>query len=89
MNKNHNIDYINCGQFGQDVLSHFTEKMERFVEGVVKERGISLTTPTLERLYYFTELYSKQITDTIVSEALNDRDVLANKEFINTNIYRP
>lgn len=89
MDKKHAIQYINGGQFGQDVLKYVTKSTEKYVEKLVKERGISLTSSSLQRIYNFTEIYAKQLADTIASEALNDQDHFVNKEFVNTNIYRP
>jgi dTDP-D-glucose 4,6-dehydratase len=89
MDKNHNLQYINSGRLGQDILKYVTKSTEKYVENLVKEKGISLTSTTLQKIYSFTEMYAKQITDTIASESLNDQDFNMNKQFINTNIYRP
>ena len=86
MDKNHNLQYINSGRLGQDILKYVTKSTEKYVEKLVKEKGISLTSTTLQKIYSFTEMYAKQITDTIASESLNDQDFNMNKQVINTNM---
>lgn len=89
MVKQHNINYIQCGKFGQDVLNYVTKSTEKLINKLVKEKGITIADNTLEKIYNFSESYAKQLTDTISSESLNDQDFNMNKQFINTNIYRP
>lgn len=89
MDKQHNINYIQCGKFGQDVLNYVTKSTEKLINKLVKEKGITIADNTLEKIYNFSESYAKQLTDTISSESLNDQDFNMNKQFINTNIYRP
>lgn len=89
MDKNYNIRYINSGQFGQDILKYVTNSTEKYIEKLVKERGISVTSSTLQRIYNFTEQYAKSLSDTLSSEALNDQDHYINRTFTNSNIYRP
>lgn len=89
MDKNYNIQYINSGQFGQDILKHVTKSTEKYIEKLVKEKGISITSTTLQRIYNFTEQYAKSLADTLSAEALNDQDHYINKTFTNSNIYRP
>lgn len=89
MDKNYNIRYINSGQFGQDILKYVTNSTEKYIEKLVKERGISITSTTLQRIYNFTEQYAKSLADTLSAESLNDQDHYINRTFTNSNIYRP
>jgi len=89
MDKQHNLNYIQCGKFSQDVLNYVTKSTEKLINKLVKEKGITIADNTLEKIYNFSESYAKQLTDTISSESLNDQDFNMNKQFINTNIYRP
>lgn len=86
---NSNLHYINSGRLGSDVLKYITTSTEKLINKLVKEKGITIADNSLERIYNFTETYAKQLTDTISSESLNDQDFNMNKQFINTNIYRP
>lgn len=86
---NSNLQYINSGRLGSDVLKYITTSTEKLINKLVKEKGITIADNSLERIYNFTETYAKQLTDTISSESLNDQDFNMNKQFINTNIYRP
>lgn len=86
---NSELKYIQGGRFGQDILDYVTKSTEKLINKLVKEKGISIADNTLERIYNFAEMYAKQLADTISSEALNDQDFNYNKQFINTNIYRP
>ena len=82
------ISYINGGKFGQDVLKYVTKSTEKLINKLVQEKGISIADNTLERIYNFTEVYARQLTDTISSEALNDID-FAVSDKRKTNIYLP
>ena len=84
-----NLQYINSGRLGEDILKYITNSTEKLINKLVKEKGITIADNSLERIYNFTESYAKQLTDTISSESLNDQDFNMNKQFINTNIYRP
>lgn len=86
---NSELKYIQGGRFGQDILDYVTKSTEKLINKLVKEKGISIADNTLERIYNFAEMYARQLADTISSEALNDQDFNYNKQFINTNIYRP
>ena len=88
MEKN-NLQYINSGRLGSDVLKYVTSSTEKLINKLVKEKGITIADNSLEKIYNFTELYAKQLSDTISAESLNDQDLNMNKQFINTNIYRP
>lgn len=88
MEKN-NLQYINSGRLGSDILKYVTSSTEKLINKLVKEKGITIADNSLEKIYNFTELYAKQLSDTISSESLNDQDHNMNKQFINTNIYRP
>lgn len=87
MNKQHNINYIQCGKFGQDVLNYVTTSTEKLINKLVKEKGITIADNTLEKIYNFSESYARQLTDTISSESLNDIDFASDKN--KTNIYLP
>lgn len=84
-----NLQYINSGRLGEDILKYVTTSTEKLINKLVKEKGITIADNSLERIYNFAESYAKQLTDTISSESLNDQDFNMNKQFINTNIYRP
>lgn len=88
MEKN-NLQYINSGRLGSDILKYVTSSTEKLINKLVKEKGITIADNSLEKIYNFTELYAKQLSDTISAESLNDQDYNMNKQFINTNIYRP
>lgn len=88
MEKN-NLQYINSGRLGSDILKYVTSSTEKLINKLVKEKGITIADNSLEKIYNFTELYAKQLSDTISAESLNDQDLNMNKQFINTNIYRP
>ena len=85
---NNKLDYINCGNFGQDVLKHVTNSTEKLINKLVKDKGITIADNTLERIYNFSELYARQLTDTISSEMLNDIDFNVSDKR-KTNIYLP
>ena len=86
--KTNSINYINGGKFGQDVLKYVTNSTEKLINKLVQEKGISIADNTLERIYNFTEVYARQLTETISSEALNDID-FAVSDKRKTNIYLP
>ena len=85
---NNSIDYINCGRFGQDVLKHVTKSTEKLINKLVQDYGITIADNTLERIYNFSEIYAKQLTDTISSEYLSDIDYTASDKR-KVNIYLP
>lgn len=87
MNTQHNINYIQCGKFSQDVLNYVTTSTEKLINKLVKEKGITIADNTLEKIYNFSESYARQLTDTISSESLNDIDFASDKN--KTNIYLP
>lgn len=87
MNKQHNIHYIQNGKLGQDVLNYITSYTEKLINKLVKDKGITIADNTLERIYNFSEMYARQLTDTISSESLNDIDFVSDKN--KTNIYLP
>lgn len=87
--ENNNLQYINSGRLGSDILKYVTSSTEKLINKLVKEKGITIADNSLEKIYNFTELYAKQLSDTISAESLNDQDHNMNKQFINTNIYRP
>jgi hypothetical protein len=88
MDKQQSLNYIQCGKFGLDVLNYVSRCTEKLINKLVQEKGITITDNTLERIYNFTETYARQLTDTIVSESLNDQDfTMSDKR--KTNIYLP
>ena len=50
MDKQHNINYIQCGKFGQDVLNYVTKSTEKLINKLVKEKGITIADNTLEKI---------------------------------------
>lgn len=82
------MNFINSGRLGQYVLNHVTKSTEKLINKLVQEKGITIADNTLERIYNFTEMYAKQLTDTISSESLNDVDFNASDKR-KTNIYLP
>lgn len=82
------IKYIQCGQFGTDVLNYVSKSTEKLINKLVKEKGITIPDNALERIYNFTEVYARQLTDTITSESLNDQDFNCSDKR-KTNIYLP
>lgn len=87
MNKEHNLNYIQCGEFQNDILEYVTTSTEKLINNLVKEKGITIADNTLMKIYNFSEMYAKQLTDTISSESLNDIDFTSDKN--KTNIYLP
>jgi hypothetical protein len=85
---NNTINYINGGKLGEDVLTHVSKSTEKLINKLVKEKGITIADNTLERIYNFTEMYAKQLSDTIASEAMNDFDYTSSDKR-KTNIYLP
>lgn len=84
---NNTINYINGGKFSQDVLKYVTKFTEKLINTLVQKKGITIADNTLMRIYNFSEMYAKQLTDTISSESLNDIDFTSDKN--KTNIYLP
>lgn len=84
---NNTINYINGGKFSQDVLKYVTKSTEKLINTLVQKKGITIADNTLMRIYNFSEMYAKQLTDTISSESLNDIDFTSDKN--KTNIYLP
>lgn len=84
---NNTINYINGGKFSRDVLKYVTKSTEKLINTLVQKKGITIADNTLMRIYNFSEMYAKQLTDTISSEALNDIDFTSDKN--KTNIYLP
>lgn len=82
------LDYINCGKLGEDVLKYVTKSTEKLINRLVQEKGVTIADNTLERIYNFTEVYARQLTDTISSECLNDIDFNVSDKR-KTNIYLP
>ena len=82
------IDFINTGKLGQHVLNHVTKSTEKLINKLVQEKGITIADNTLERIYNYSEVYARQLTDTIASESLNDIDY-TNSDKRKTNIYLP
>jgi hypothetical protein len=85
---NNAINYINGGKLGEDILNHVSTSTEKLINKLVKEKGITIADNTLERIYNFTEMYAKQLSDTISSEAMNDFDYTSSDKR-KTNIYLP
>ena len=85
---NNAINYINGGKLGEDILNHVSNSTEKLINKLVKEKGITIADNTLERIYNFTEMYAKQLSDTISSEAMNDLDYTSSDKR-KTNIYLP
>lgn len=83
-----NMDYINCGRLGQDILKHVTKSTEKLINRLVQEKGITIADNTLEQIYHFTESYARQLSDTISSGALNDVDYNFSDKH-KSNIYLP
>lgn len=86
--ENTTLNYINGGKFGQDVLKYVTKSTEKLINKLVQEKGISIADNTLERIYNFTEVYARQLAETISSESLNDIDFTVSDKR-KTNIYLP
>lgn len=84
---NNTINYINGGKFSRDVLKYVTKSTEKLINTLVQKKGITIADNTLMRIYNFSEMYAKQLTDTISSETLNDIDFTSDKN--KTNIYLP
>lgn len=82
------MDYINSGKLGQDILKYVTKSTEKLINKLVQDKGFTIADNTLERIYNFTELYARQLSDTISSETLNDIDFNVSDKR-KTNIYLP
>ena len=82
------IKYIQSGRFGTDVLDYVSKSTEKLINKLVQEKGITIPDNTLERIYNFTEVYARQLADTIMSESLNDQDFNCSDKR-KTNIYLP
>lgn len=85
---NNSMDYINSGKLGQDILKYVTKSTEKLINKLVQDKGFTIADNTLERIYNFTELYARQLSDTISSETLNDIDFNVSDKR-KTNIYLP
>ena len=82
------LQYIQGGKLGTDILNYVTKSTEKLINKLVQEKGITIPDNSLERIYNFTEVYARQLTDTISSESLNDQDFnFSDKN--KTNIYLP
>lgn len=82
------LNYINGGDLGSDILNDVTTFTEELVKNLVKERGISIANNTMEKLYNFSEVFARQLTDTITAESLNDTDFNVSDKR-KTDIYLP
>ena len=82
------MNFINSGRLGEQVLNHVTKSTEKLINKLVQERGITIADNTLMKIYNFSEMYARQLTDTISSEALNDTDFNVSDKR-KTNIYLP
>lgn len=83
-----NVSYIQNGKFAEDVLDYVTSSTEKLINKLVQEKGITIPDNSLERIYHFAQNYARQLTDTIISESLNDRDFNVSDKR-KTNIYLP
>lgn len=86
--ENTTLNYINGGKLSQDILKYVTTSTEKLINTLVQKKGITIADNTLERIYNFTEVYARQLTETISSEALNDVDFTTSDKQ-KTNIYLP
>lgn len=86
--ENTTLNYINGGKLSRDVLKFVTTYTEKLINTLVQKKGITIADNTLERIYNFTEVYARQLTETISSESLNDIDFAASDKQ-KTNIYLP
>ena len=82
------LNYINGGDLGSDILNDVTTFTEELVKNLVKEKGISIANNTMEKLYNFSEVFARQLTDTIAAESLNDTDFNVSDKR-KTDIYLP
>ena len=86
--ENTTLNYINSGKLSRVVLKYVTTYTEKLINTLVQKKGITIADNTLERIYNFTEVYARQLTETISSEYLNDVDFTASDKQ-KTNIYLP
>lgn len=86
--ENTTLNYINGGKLSQDVLKYVTTSTEKLINTLVQKKGITIADNTLERIYNFTEVYARQLAETISSESLNDVDFTTSDKQ-KTNIYLP
>ena len=85
---NRALGYVQGGKFATDVLNYVSRSTEKLINNLVQKKGMTIADNTLERIYNFTEVYARQLSETIASEALNDIDYTSSDKR-KTNIYLP